>query len=80
MEHITDKDKKDDFKRCQDIVKTTIALEKIQLSHQELLRLTKEIMDTSLSLGGDFSSENIRFFTLQYIRNNFLSRFQKTHQ
>ena len=77
MEHVTDIDKKDYIDECKEIVRTTIALEKIELSDHELTLLTEEIMDTSLSIGGDYSRENIRYIAVQYVRRQFLPRFQK---
>lgn len=79
MEHVTDIDKKEHIERCKDIVKTTIALEKIELTDHELTLLTEEIMDTSLMIGGDYSNENIRAMAVQYVRNDFLPRFLKAH-
>ena len=63
MEHVTDIDKKNYIDDCKEIVRTTIALEKIELS-----------------IGGDFSKENIRYIAVQYVRNQFLPRFQKAHK
>ncbi len=80
MEHVTDIDKKNYIDDCKEIVRITIALEKIELSDHELTLLTEEIMDTSLSIGGDFSKENIRYIAVQYVRNQFLPRFQKAHK
>lgn len=80
MEHVTDIDKKDYIEQCKEIVKTTIALENIELSDHELTLLTEEIMDTSLIMGGDYSDEHIRSVTLQYIQSDFLPRFQKAHR
>lgn len=79
MEHVTDIDKKGYIDDCKEIVKTTIALENIVLSDHELTILTEEIMDTSLMMGGDYSQENIRAVTLQYVRSNFLPRFKAAH-
>ena len=80
MEHITDINKKEYIDDCKEIVKTTIALENIVLSDHELTTLTEEIMDTSLMMGGDYSKENIRAIAVQYVRNNFLPRFQSAHR
>ena len=80
MEHVTDINKKEYIDDCKEIVKTTIALENIVLSDHELTTLTEEIMDTSLMMGGDYSKENIRAIAVQYVRNNFLPRFQSTHR
>lgn len=80
MEHVTDINKKKYIDSCKEIVKTTIALENIVLSDHELTILTEEIMDTSLMIGGDFSNENIRAITVQYVRNDFLPRFLAAHR
>lgn len=80
MEHITDIDKKNHIDVCKDIVKTTIALENIVLTDHELTILTEEIMDTSLMMGGDYSTENIRAVAVQYVRSQFLPRFKAAHR
>ena len=80
MEHVTDINKKEYIDDCKEILKTTIALENIVLSDHELTTLTEEIMDTSLMMGGDYSKENIRAIAVQYVRNNFLPRFQSAHR
>ena len=80
MEDVTDINKKEYIDDCKEIVKTTIALENIVLSDHELTTLTEEIMDTSLMMGGDYSKENIRAIAVQYVRNNFLPRFQSAHR
>ena len=80
MEHVTDINKKEYIYDFKEIVKTTIALENIVLSDHELTTLTEEIMDTSLMMGGDYSKENIRAIAVQYVRNNFLPRFQSAHR
>ena len=77
MEHVTDINKKEYIDDCKE---TTIALENIVLSDHELTTLTEEIMDTSLMMGGDYSKENIRAIAVQYVRNNFLPRFQSAHR
>lgn len=79
MEHVTDIYKERYLEECKKIVRETIALEKIELSDDDLTILTKEIMDTSLMLGGDYSKENIRAITVQYNRSQFLPRFQSAH-
>ena len=79
MEHVTDIDKNAYIDDCKEIVKTTIALENIILSDNELTILTEEIMDTSLMIGGDYSQENIRAIAVPYVRRDFLPRFKKAH-
>lgn len=80
MEHVTDIDKKKYIDDCKEIVKSTIALENIELSDHELTILTEEIMDTSLMMGGDYAKENIRAVAVQYVRSQFLSRFKAAHR
>lgn len=79
MDHITDIDKDAYIDRCKEIVKESIALENIILDDDDLTTLTKEIMDTSLMMGGDYSDENIRFITIQYNMSNFYPRFKRAH-
>lgn len=80
MEHVTDIDKKEYIDDCKVIVKEVISLERIELSNHDLTLLTEEIMDTSLMMGGDYSKETIRDIALQYVRSQFLPRFQKAHR
>lgn len=80
MEHITDINKQAYIEDCKKIVSESIKLEKIELSDRELTLLTEEIMDTSLMMGGDYSKENIRAVTIQYILSDFLPRFKKAHR
>lgn len=80
MDHITDIDKEPHLDRCKAIVKQSIALENIVLSDEDLTILTKEIMDTSLMMGGDYSNENIRAITIQYIMSDFYPRFKQAHR
>lgn len=79
MEHITDINKEPYLEECKEIVKDAIEIEKISLTEEELNILTKEIMDTSLAMGGDYSKENIRAITMQYMMSGFYSRFKKAH-
>lgn len=79
MESVTNIDKGPYLDECKKIVSQSIALEKIELTEEELTILTKEIMDTSLMMGGDYSKENIRAVTIQYILSDFLPRFKKAH-
>lgn len=69
MEHVTEIDKKKYIDDSKEIVRTTIALENIVLTDHELTILTEEIMDTSLMMGGDYSTENIRNIAVQYVRS-----------
>lgn len=80
MGHITDINKDLYIEESKEIVKTTMALDKIELTDEELTILTKEIMDTCLMMGGDFARDNIRQIAVQYLRSGFLERFKKAHR
>lgn len=79
MDHVVEIDKKNYIDDCKEVVKDTLSLKEIVLSDHELTILTEEIMDTSLMIGGDFSDDNIRAITVQYIDSNFLPRFRAVH-
>lgn len=78
MEGITNIEKtKEDLARCQAIV-----LEEIGMGVPENLRLelTKDIMDTALFIGGDFSDDNIRNLAKQYRDTGGIDRFLRKYQ
>lgn len=79
MEHVTAIPKSDDFERCLNIVKETLKVDGKNLSELEMELLTKDIMDTSVMIGGDYSTECIRSILLEYIKEDFYSRFRKLH-
>lgn len=77
MEGITNIEKtKEDIKRCKQIVSRILEEE---LTEEMLEELTKEVMDTSLFIGGDFSSENIENLALLYKETNAIERFKKAY-
>lgn len=80
MEHITDIDKTAYIDECVEAVRGIISPDDYGLSEEELYALTKEIMDTSLTMGGDFDLDNIRFFAEQFIRNGSIVRFKMAHE
>ena len=63
---------------CMKIVKEMIRDE--DFSDELWTVLTNEIMDTCLFIGGDFSEDNIRDITNQYINNDGIKRFKKAHE
>ena len=65
MEHITDIDKTAHLEECVEAVREIINPDDYGLTEEALYALTKEIMDTSLTMGGDFHLDNIRFFAEQ---------------
>lgn len=79
MIHVTSIPQKDDFERCLKVVTDTIKIDGMNLTEKELEILTKDVMDTSVMIGGDYSSECIRDIVLQYIRNDFYPRFKSLH-
>lgn len=78
MEGITEINKKDYIDDCLKIVKEMVVNE--EFSEDIWLALTSEIMDTCLFIGGDFSENNIRDITDQYLKNDGINRFKKAHE
>ena len=76
MEGIIDIDKSKDLDRCKKLIKNMVNDE---LADDMWDLLTMEIMDTSLLIGGDFSNDNIKNLTKQYIDLNGINRFKKAH-
>jgi hypothetical protein len=73
MEGITNIVKtKEEIARCQIIVKDEIDLD---MSEDMVIELTKDIMDTALFIGGDFSDENIKEIAKQYQKTGAIDRF-----
>lgn len=79
MEHVTAIPSKDDFERCLNIVTATIKVDGMQLSELELKLLTQDIMETSVLIGGDYSTECIRDILIEYIQKDFYPRFKSLH-
>lgn len=75
MEGITNIEKTtNDIERCKKIVKEILDAD---LTDEMLEELTKEVMDTSLFIGGDFANENIENLALQYKETGAVERFKK---
>ncbi len=79
MEHVTAIPSEEDFDRCLKIVSDTMRVDGKVLSPLELKLLTKDIMDTSVMIGGDYSTECIRDLLLNYIKEDFYPRFLTIH-
>lgn len=79
MEHVTAIPKDEDFDRCLKIITDTMRVDGKHLSELELKLLTKDVMDTSIMIGGDYSTECIREILLDYIREDFYPRFRTLH-
>ncbi len=79
MEHVTAIPSEEDFDRCLKIVSDTMRVDGKALSPLELKLLTKDIMDTSVMIGGDYSTECIRDLLLNYIKEDFYPRFLTIH-
>ena len=65
MEHITDIDKTAHLEECVEAVREIINPDDYGLTEEALYALTKEIMDTSLTMGGDFHLDT--FVSLQNV-------------
>lgn len=77
MEGITEISKDKYIDNCLKIVKEMIHDE--NFSDELWIALTNEIMDTCLFIGGDFSDDNIRDITNQYLNNDGIQRFKRAH-
>ncbi len=51
----------------------------MNLSEKELELLTKDIMDTSMMMGGDFEPSSIESICHEYIDSHFYPRFLQLH-
>lgn len=80
MEHITDIDKTAHLEECVEAVREIINPDDYGLTEGALYALTKEIMDTSLTMGGDFHLDNIRFFAERFINSGSIARFKMAHE
>lgn len=80
MEHITDIDKTAHIEECVEAVREIINPDDYGLTEEALYALTKEIMDTSLTMGGDFHLDNIRFFAERFIKSGSIARFKMAHE
>lgn len=61
------------------VVQRCMTKAKINLSEKELDLLTKDIMDTSMMMGGDFAESTIESICDDYISSNFYPRFIQAH-
>lgn len=79
MEHVTAIPSEDDFERCLKIITDTMKIDGKKMSEKALKILTKDVMDTSVMVGGDYSNECIRDILLNYIKEDFYPRFLRLH-
>ena len=70
---------KEDYEACLVIVSEEMKAANLNLKEKELELLTKDIMDTSMMMGGDFQAESIKSICKDYIDSNFYPRFLRLH-
>lgn len=70
----------EDFNNSKVIVDCCMREAHINLSEKELELLTKDIMDTSMMMGGDFAESSIISICDEYISSNFYPRFLQAHR
>lgn len=70
----------EDIDASKKIVKSSMEAANIKLTDKELDLLTKDIMDTSTMMGGNFEEDSIRGICEDYIASNFYPRFLKLHR
>lgn len=78
MEGITNIEKtEEEITRCQKIVQEEITIE---IAEEVMKELTKDIMNTAVCMGGDFSNDNIRNIAKQYQEMKGVERFLKVYK
>lgn len=78
MEGITNIEKtKEDIERCKKIVMTEMD---VVMEEAMAIALTKDIMDTALFIGGDFSDDNIKSLAIQYKETGGIERFMRKYR
>ena len=77
MQDIAQFENDPDFIASYEVVQDVFKDEYFELSERDLKELTKEIMDTCVSVGGDYDEENVRFFAQEMINKGFYSRFKR---
>ena len=77
MDFLTNALIEEHLEECMEIVKEE--MQDYYLDEDEYPILTREIMLTAQSAGGDFSEGNIRVYCDEYKKHNFLSRFKRMH-
>ena len=79
MEYCSVVANKEDYEACLVIVSEEMKAANLNLKEKELELLTKDIMDTSMMMGGDFQAESIKSICKDYIKSNFYPRFLRLH-
>ena len=79
MEYCSVKMTKESIEASQIIVNEEMTKANISLTEKELELLTKDIMETSMMMGGDFQASSIQSICQDYIDSNFYPRFLKLH-
>ena len=79
MEYCSVEVTKETYENSKVIVQKEMSKANIHLNEKELELLTKDIMDTSMMMGGDFQASSIQSICQEYIESNFYPRFLKAH-
>ena len=79
MEYCSVEVTKETYENSKVIVQKEMSKANIHLNEKELELLTKDIMDTSMMMGGDFQAESIKTICKEYIASNFYPRFLQLH-
>lgn len=70
----------EDFESCRKIVEASMVKAGLKLTSQEIILLTKDIMETSAMMGGNYEEKSIQEVCENYIDSNFYPRFLKLHR
>ena len=79
MEYCSVQATQENYEASKIIVERCMKAANFQLTEKELELLTKDIMDTSMMMGGDFAQSSIEAICENYIESNFYDRFVRLH-
>jgi len=79
MEYCSVQITEESYEASKIIVETVMKKANFNLTEKELELLTKDIMETSMMMGGDFQASSIESICNDYIESNFYPRFLQAH-
>lgn len=79
MEYCSVEVTQESYEASRKIVEKAMKEANMNLSDKELELLTKDIMDTSMMMGGGFDASSIEGICQQYLDSNFYPRFLQLH-
>ena len=65
---------------AKETILATLKYETLNLTDHEVDLLIQDLYELIISIGGDFTKQNIRYYLLEYIKNDFYPRFRAIHK